>query len=46
MVFTDTVKFWGVVPVPGDTDSQELPDVTVAVRLFERAAGLVSIARF
>ena len=35
VVFTETVKLAGVVPVAGDTLSQELPVVTAALTLVE-----------
>lgn len=46
VVFTDTVKFCGVLPVPGTSDNHELPDVTEAVRGIEGGpTGLVLIVR-
>lgn len=42
---TDTVKFCGVVPLPGVTDNHELPDVTDAVTLLACPVGLVSTLR-
>jgi hypothetical protein len=37
VVFTETVKLAGVVPLAGDTLSHEFPDVTAALTLVELA---------